>query len=928
MRLRQWLAMVLSVGFMLAYPALAQAQNLPAEDPLTAAPEVQQLPQACIDAGLTTQADCDAVLAKQKAAAAKAAAAAEAAAQKAAADQAAADEAAAQKAAADQAAAAEAAAQKAAANKAAAAEAAAQKAAADQAAADEAAAQKAAADTAAAVEAAAQRAAADKAAADQAAADKAAAAVGAAAEKKAAKKAAADKVAADQAAADKAAADNAAADQAAADKAAADAAAAVGAAAEKTAAKKAAGVKAAADEAAAQKAAADNAAADQAAADKAAADAAAVVGAAAEKKAAKKAAADKATAVDSQPVPAAPADQPKQKPKRAALDQDCIDAGLTTPDECLALHAIAGQKAATKPAATAPANVPAEAAPAPATGTVLVPVAPAGELPAEVTPAKPAPDQQAEQPAPAVPALPDIASGLNAAAKSYNRAVAALGKAGADPGAADKARAKIKAAQAEIDGLCQSNKFASTGQCLAQYAIQLSPIPADAGVKAVANVPVQPVEVIDTLPKGVSQADVAPLLDSAKDQEAGKGAAKPATEQAVVAQLTPAQTAALNAPPPKSDKAAQVDLKPRKVTPIDQQKGQQIDPNATAQVQVPQNVTIVNQTVINNTTNNNTTVNTTNNTQNNKVAGDVVNIDQGELQGRPRRPGQVGQDHNPIGLGFGIILQFGTQLIISSPAQDQQRIAYNVQDRTSYERLPHERYRETVTRPDGVRIVTVYNRNGDILRRSRFDRAGFEIVLAYFDDSHDRDLLEWHDPGDDLPPLRLRIAARDYVLDADRADQSRVQQFFAQPPVERVRRLYSIAEVKRSSRIRDMVRRLEIGNLTFNTGAATISQDQVASLSKVAGAMRRLFERNPAETFLIEGHTDAVGSEISNLQLSDARAATVAQILTDYYGIPPENLATQGYGERYLKVQTDLAERLNRRVTVRRITSLVTIAGE
>lgn len=142
-----------------------------------------------------------------------------------------------------------------------------------------------------------------------------------------------------------------------------------------------------------------------------------------------------------------------------------------------------------------------------------------------------------------------------------------------------------------------------------------------------------------------------------------------------------------------------------------------------------------------------------------------------------------------------------------------------------------------------------------------------------------------------------------------------------------MQRLYSIDEVKRSSRIRDMVRRLELGDLHFDTGAATISEDQVANLSKVAGAMLQLLKKNPAETFLIEGHTDAVGSDIANLKLSDARAATVAQILTDFYHIPPENLATQGYGERYLKVQTDQAEPLNRRVTIRRITSLVTIAN-
>jgi outer membrane protein OmpA-like peptidoglycan-associated protein len=84
-----------------------------------------------------------------------------------------------------------------------------------------------------------------------------------------------------------------------------------------------------------------------------------------------------------------------------------------------------------------------------------------------------------------------------------------------------------------------------------------------------------------------------------------------------------------------------------------------------------------------------------------------------------------------------------------------------------------------------------------------------------------------------------------------------------------------------------------------------------------------LIERNPGEVFLIEGHTDAVGSDESNLELSDRRAETVAKLLTDLYDVPPENLVTQGYGERYLKVETDDEERANRRATVRRITPLV-----
>ncbi|MDR3476072.1 MAG: OmpA family protein [Devosia sp.] len=760
--------------------------------------------------------------------------------------------------------------------------------------------------------AAPDKAAADKAAADKAAADKAAA------DKAAADKAAADNAAAGKAAADKAAADKAAADKAAADKAAAAAAAAAAAGPKLPRACVAAGITTQQDcdaliaKQKADKAAADQAARDKAAADKAAADKAAADGAAAAAKA------------GNQPVtnnlPAVETGKPSTHTQKGTprLPKDCLDAGVTTQADCDALHAINAQKAKGGQTPTNNNAAPASSAPA----VVEQPAT----LPTEVTPAKPGHHQAAEPPATnTAPVLPNIERPLRTAATEYNRAVAALAKAGNDPAAADKAKAEIKAQQAKIDALCKSNQFDSAAQCLAQFGIELAPLPAAAvGGQPPVLQPAQPVEVINNLPKGVTKQEVAPLLDSAKDQQTGKTHTQQGAPPAQV------QTETLsNVPPPSNDKAAQVGIKPGKPVSIDQQQGQKLDPNAGApQLQVPQNVTIINQTVVNNTTNvqNNNGPGTQ---QNNGAPGSQqAGNDQNGRPGDNRPGGGSPGQPNQLGLGLQVILQLGNQLIVDSPGQDQRRIADHPDDRTFYEQLPNGRYRETITRQDGVRIVTIYNRNGDILRRSRFDRQGNETVLAYFDDRYANDLSTWRDPGEDLPPLRLHIPARDYVLDADQADANQVQDFFAQPPVEQVQRLYSIDEVKRSSRIRDMVRRLEIGDLTFDTGAATISEDQVANLSTVAQAMLTLLDKNPAETFLIEGHTDAVGSDIANLKLSDARAETVAQILTDFYHIPPENLATQGYGERYLKVQTDGPERLNRRVTIRRITPLVTIANQ
>ena len=50
--------------------------------------------------------------------------------------------------------------------------------------------------------------------------------------------------------------------------------------------------------------------------------------------------------------------------------------------------------------------------------------------------------------------------------------------------------------------------------------------------------------------------------------------------------------------------------------------------------------------------------------------------------------------------------------------------------------------------------------------------------------------------------------------------------FLEQPPVERVERLYSVDEVKRSARIRDKTRRIDLDTLTFEFGSRSIAGDQ------------------------------------------------------------------------------------------------------
>ncbi|WP_207552863.1 OmpA family protein [Consotaella salsifontis] len=251
---------------------------------------------------------------------------------------------------------------------------------------------------------------------------------------------------------------------------------------------------------------------------------------------------------------------------------------------------------------------------------------------------------------------------------------------------------------------------------------------------------------------------------------------------------------------------------------------------------------------------------------------------------------------------------------------DDRRLAVDSQDHY-VEQLPRGLTRETIVRENGVQVVTISNRYGDIVQRSRIMPDGREVVLFYDDTNRRRDY--WRDPGAELPPIDVQIPRDQYIVDTDRPDEDLYYRTIVAPPVETVERIYSVDEVRRSERIRDKVRRIDLNTINFGFGSADISQDQVGNLEALAEAITKVIKDNPAETFLIEGHTDAVGSDVANLALSDRRAESVASALTDYFEVPPENLVTQGYGEQYLKVNTQAANAENRRVTVRRITPLV-----
>jgi outer membrane protein OmpA-like peptidoglycan-associated protein len=224
--------------------------------------------------------------------------------------------------------------------------------------------------------------------------------------------------------------------------------------------------------------------------------------------------------------------------------------------------------------------------------------------------------------------------------------------------------------------------------------------------------------------------------------------------------------------------------------------------------------------------------------------------------------------------------------------------------------------RTLVERQDGTQVVTIRDATGRVLRRAVYDDRGLETILI--DDLEPEERID----VSTLPaprPSRLTISANDEDAGL-RAELARIE-------AQQIGRSFSLRQVREVPQVRKLAAVIDVDNITFDSGSAVIRTTEARKLSAIGRTMNQLLEDNPDEVFLIEGHTDAVGSASSNLTLSDRRAESVALALTEYFGIPPENLVVQGYGEYDLRIDTLVDERLNRRAAVRVITPLLRTAS-
>lgn len=145
---------------------------------------------------------------------------------------------------------------------------------------------------------------------------------------------------------------------------------------------------------------------------------------------------------------------------------------------------------------------------------------------------------------------------------------------------------------------------------------------------------------------------------------------------------------------------------------------------------------------------------------------------------------------------------------------------------------------------------------------------------------------------------------------AGQAAQARARE--AQEATARAKRLeQELTELKAKQTERGLV--LTLGDVLFEYDKADLK----------AGALRNLYQlvtflrENPNRNLLIEGHTDSIGSDSYNLDLSQRRSEAVQTFLLQN-GISAERIIARGYGEAYpiASNNTEAGRQQNRRVEV------------
>jgi len=104
-----------------------------------------------------------------------------------------------------------------------------------------------------------------------------------------------------------------------------------------------------------------------------------------------------------------------------------------------------------------------------------------------------------------------------------------------------------------------------------------------------------------------------------------------------------------------------------------------------------------------------------------------------------------------------------------------------------------------------------------------------------------------------------------------------------------------------------------LSDVLFDTGRATLKPGADRALDRLA----QFLKGNPGTRVIVEGHTDSVGSEAYNEELSHRRAQAVTEALSAR-GVPADQYQAKGLGKAYpvASNETPAGRQQNRRVEI------------
>src|SRR5262245_16593705 len=126
-------------------------------------------------------------------------------------------------------------------------------------------------------------------------------------------------------------------------------------------------------------------------------------------------------------------------------------------------------------------------------------------------------------------------------------------------------------------------------------------------------------------------------------------------------------------------------------------------------------------------------------------------------------------------------------------------------------------------------------------------------------------------------------------------------------------RSLSMGERERMAELASSKPKIDL-EIQFDYNSASIAKNSMPSVQALGKALSDPSLKG--STFVVSGHTDTIGSDPFNQDLSERRADTIKRYLVQNYGLNRSDLVTVGYGKTKLKDAANGADPINRRVQV------------